>query len=453
LRFFFSLQAAFQFRTYHRCIFIFHVTEAGKGGKITKFTFVTAKRYVYIDTFWHRCRFLMLLRVASCYHWLVNLGKISLRENGLVIATILASYAARAANLPNSVKALTRALFCASVVGLLLGGGESAFAATAADDLSNAPVRLETRRATAQTSYAAQLRNNQALLKLMFSPPAAVDLRSVGDLIILYRRKVTDNPYDTNLRLKLGGYLYLAGDLEGAASEMKRAVAIKPDDYLAHTLLAHVLDQALDDSTADIEFKRAIQLRPAESYAHEYFADSLYRRGDISDAISEYRLATQSRATASAYSGLADALLASRDITGAVKAARQAVSAEPSSARAHCALTRALLLAGEYQCALRTARQATLLDPGSADSHLAMGRALYASKNIGAACDEFRQAVKIDPLNAQARNDLGYALYGAGDVSTAVTELRLALRLNPHLSEARNNLEIAIYGLTGQKHP
>ena len=58
-------------------------------------------------------------------------------------------------------------------------------------------------KATPQATYAAQLRSNQALIKLMQSPASSVDLRSVGDLIILYRRKITDNPHDSNLRLKL----------------------------------------------------------------------------------------------------------------------------------------------------------------------------------------------------------------------------------------------------------
>ncbi len=433
-------------------IFIFPVAETGKGGKIAKLAFVRAKRDMHIDTFGYVSGFGFLMRftAGSCYHCLVVTP-----ENCPVPASILAPCPASAVNSSGSVKAARIIFFVFSLALVSLAALAEPASLPAASAMEEAVPRLPDKRrpASGQSAFAAQLRNNQSLIKLMQSPSTSVDLRSVGDLIILYRRKVTDNPYDSSLRLKLGCYLYLVGDLEGAAAEIKRAVAIKPDDYLAHTLLAKVLDQALDDSTADIEFKRAIQLRPTESYAHEYYADSLFRRGEVSEAINQYRQATQLRATASAFSGLSDALLSSRDVTGAVKAARQAVSAEPSSARAHCSLTRALLLAGEYQCAQRTAREATLLDPASADAHLAMGRALYAGKNIAGACDEFRQAVKIDPLNAQARNDLGYALYGSGDVSSAVSELRLALRLNPHLSEARNNLEIAIYGLTGQKHP
>jgi hypothetical protein len=47
----------------------------------------------------------------------------------------------------------------------------------------------------------------QSLIKLINSKPASVDLRSVGDVVIQLRRKVTDNPSDGSLRLRLGSYL------------------------------------------------------------------------------------------------------------------------------------------------------------------------------------------------------------------------------------------------------
>ncbi len=275
------------------------------------------------------------------------------------------------------------------------------------------------------------------------------DLRTVGDLLIKLRREVTNNPQDPSLRIRLGSHLYLAGDYEGAATEMKRAIALRPDDVIGHTLLAKLLDEAGDQSAAHAEFQRAIEIDPRFPDARVFFAESLLKHGGISEAIDEFRRANEARPTTDGLSGLSEALVIVQDKDGAVTAARQAVSVMPNSAKAHVALTRALLASKENQSALRTARQATLLDPTSADSHIALGRALYANGGLPGAVQEFQQAVSLDPLNAQARNDLGFALYGLGDIASAVTQLQLALRLNPHLSEARNNLEIAIFGLSG----
>lgn len=280
------------------------------------------------------------------------------------------------------------------------------------------------------------------------------DLRAVGDLIVGLRRKVTDNPNDAGLRMRLGSYLYLAGDYEGAANEVKRAIALQPDNAIAHTILAKLLDDVGDPAAAQSEFQRAIQLSGKYADPHVFYGESLLRRGGISEAIDAFRRANQIKPTPYGLSGLSEALIMAQDKEGAIKAARQAVSVMPNSAKAHVALTRALLATGskhDKEIALRTARQATLLDPASADSHLALGRALYSNSALQDAVTEFQQAVNLDPLNAQARNDLGYALYGKGDVASALTQFQLALRLNPHHSEARNNLEIAVFGLAEKK--
>lgn len=316
------------------------------------------------------------------------------------------------------------------------------------------PSKVQARKALQEKTEAPakkRARKEVSLIDLFRTDLTHTDLRTVGDSIIKLRREVTDRPSDANLRIRLGCHLYLAGDYEGAAMEMKRAIALQPDDVIGHTLLAKLLDDAGDQSASHSEYQKAIQLDPKFADARVFYAESLMRHGGISEAIDEFRRANEIRATTDGLAGLSEVLVIAQDSDGAVKAARQAISVMPNSSHAHVALTRALLAKGEKQSAIRTARQATLLDPTSADSHIALGRALYADEKIADAVLEFQQAVNLDPLNAQARNDLGYALYGKGDVASAVTQLQLALRLNPHLTEARNNLQIAIFGLSSGK--
>lgn len=280
-----------------------------------------------------------------------------------------------------------------------------------------------------------------------------IDFKSIGDLIMVLRRKVTDHPEDAAVRKRLGACLLMAGDYEGAAGELKHVVALSPRDYEAHTLLAQVLDNSGAHELAALEYRRAIALKPEAPEAHVQFGDSLMSIGDVSAAINEYRRALAVKPNAEALTGLAEALIVAHDHLGAVKAARQAVSLDPASASAHVALTKALILTGDQMASMRTARQAVLLSPSLPESHIALGRVLHAKGDLPGAVEEFKQAVSLDPLNALARNDLGFALYSAGDMMGAVSELRLALRLNPHLGEARNNLEIAIHGLSGVRRP
>lgn len=295
-------------------------------------------------------------------------------------------------------------------------------------------------------------RENIRALKLIRLEPSQFEIKSVGDLIITLRRRVTDHAQDPNLRLRLATYLLIAGDYEGACLELKRAIALNPSDFVSHAILAKILNDIGDQQSSTQEFNRAIELKN-DAMTHLIYADCLTARGNVSEGINEYRRAIAIQPIADAYSGLAEALLMVRDTIGAVKAARQAVSAEPSSSRAHVALTKALLQSSNAHSAYRTARQATLLNPTSAESHIAHGRALFAKGDVPGAVDAFKQAVSLDPLNAQARNDLGYALYSKGDMYLAVHEFRLALRINPRFAEARNNLEIAIHGVAGRKRP
>lgn len=290
--------------------------------------------------------------------------------------------------------------------------------------------------------------STNAYSKLATIEHSPIDLKNLGETIIALRRQVTDHPKETNLRLSLGTNLYLAGDYEGAANEIKRAIALSPGDARAHTQLAMIFDYIADQSNALTEFRRAEELNPSDPDIHLLFAEALMHSGNISDGINEYRRAIGICATARSLSGLAEALLQANDKAGSLKAARQAVSIDPGSSRAQVALTNALLQSGDAQSAIRTARQATFLDPSSADSHMCLGRCLYAIGRIEDASEEFKIAVNLEPLNAKAHNDLGYALYGRGDILTAVNEYRLALRLSPHFTEARNNLEVAIYRLS-----
>jgi Flp pilus assembly protein TadD len=291
------------------------------------------------------------------------------------------------------------------------------------------------------------------VLRALKRENSLIDLKSIGETIMTLRRAVTDHPAEPSLRIKLGSILLLAGDFDGAATEMKHAIALRPKDYRAHLLLAETLDDVADHETAASEFRRAIELAPNAPEPHSLYADSLVYQGDISAAINEYRRAIGVKPNADSLSGLAEALIIAQDKIGSLKAARQAVSLDPSSAKAHVALTKALILNGDQAASMRTARQAVLLSPSLADSHIALGRALHAKGDLDDAVDEFKQAVTLDPLNAQARNDLGYALYSKGDMFAAVSEFRIALRLNPRLGEARNNLEIAIHRLSGRKAP
>ncbi|HEY9719160.1 MAG TPA: tetratricopeptide repeat protein, partial [Trichormus sp.] len=123
------------------------------------------------------------------------------------------------------------------------------------------------------------------VLRALKRENSLIDLKSIGETIMTLRRAVTDHPAEPSLRIKLGSILLLAGDYDGAATEMKHAIALKPKDYRAHLLLAVILDAVADHETAASEFRRAIELAPNAPEPHSLYADSLVYQGEISPAI------------------------------------------------------------------------------------------------------------------------------------------------------------------------
>jgi tetratricopeptide (TPR) repeat protein len=129
-------------------------------------------------------------------------------------------------------------------------------------------------------------------------PTAAVDS---------FRRAVeldANNPFAQRM---LGMSFYLLGDLPAAELNVKQAVALAPDDYKSHFLLAAITDRLSRPKEAEAEYKAAIAADPlpSEPYyqlavlcarakrfeeARAYYAQAL-ERGAIPDPKLEQRLA------------------------------------------------------------------------------------------------------------------------------------------------------------------
>ena len=288
-------------------------------------------------------------------------------------------------------------------------------------------------------------------VKLLSIDHSPADLKALGESIVKIRKQVTDHPQDAYLRFRLGTYLYMVGDLEGAASELTSAITLNPSSASARAQLGKVLELGGKHMEALQQFRRSVEIAPNSAEVHFLFGESLMHGGNVQEAVNEFRRSIALQAGADTLAALSEGPFATGDNRGALEASRQAVSLDPTLARAQVALTNALLKNGDKTAALRTARQSMLLSPNSPESHLALGRCLFANGDQATAVEEFKQAVVLDPLNPSARNDLGYALYGRGEIVPAVTEFRLALRLNPRFVEARNNLEVAIHRLYSGK--
>src|SRR5262249_53911356 len=120
-------------------------------------------------------------------------------------------------------------------------GSKPAAAKPAASAKPSTSVRPQAEKKAAPDLYGTWSGNDfEPVMRLIRLDQATFDLKSVGDIIINLRRQVTDKPQDESLRLRLAAFLYAAGDYDGAAAEIRRAISLKPTDYAAYTLMARV---------------------------------------------------------------------------------------------------------------------------------------------------------------------------------------------------------------------
>jgi tetratricopeptide (TPR) repeat protein len=113
-----------------------------------------------------------------------------------------------------------------------------------------------------------------------------------------------------------------------------------------------------------------------------------------------------------------EALLAEKNIDGAIATLTEAVAAHPESALAHARLGGAYLLAGRYTEAIDQFQQAVGIDPESAGAFIGLGMAYLHRGNTDLATAAFTEAKRLDPTKAAQLADLIRQIHdGAGDAT------------------------------------
>ncbi|MBV9903746.1 MAG: methyltransferase [Alphaproteobacteria bacterium] len=91
---------------------------------------------------------------------------------------------------------------------------------------------------------------------------------------------------------------------------------------------------------------------------------------------------------------------------------------------ARLTLVRALLAAKDVNGALEAARETALLNPNVSQAVLALGEALLSAGHLPTAIAEFQRALRLDPASDTARQLLGKAWLEAGEAEKALEQFR-----------------------------
>jgi protein O-mannosyl-transferase len=216
----------------------------------------------------------------------------------------------------------------------------------------------------------------------------------------------------------LGWFYGRTNRLPEAVDELRKVLALDPENAAVHSMLGWDLYVLGDLDKAFIHCRRAVEIAP-----------------DMGSAHNNLGLVLAKQATR-----VADPALRTGLLTRAVGEYREAIRLGIISAEGYAHLAGALGQLGRWDEAIVAHQDEIGLRSGYPPAHYNFGMTLDRSGRTDEAADEFREAVRLSPGYALAHLRLGQALVSQHQPVAAAQEFQAALQLDPKLEEARAGL-------------
>ena len=272
-----------------------------------------------------------------------------------------------------------------------------------------------------------------------------------------FEEAVKADPKYAPARVSLGLILLEAGEFPAAAQHLERAIDLFEDNEDAafpHYLRAKIYTEAGDVEKAAVELQKAIALRPdfAEAWSDLGEARKALRdesgaldaheravRADPENAVAQYRLGSeylQQDKTRQAVEHLEAALRLNPDDQSTLYNLQLALRREGQLERAASVKAKLAVLLRERDKAYQNATKALHLNNE--------GAGLEKAGNLRGALEKYREAVQLDPEHVGIRTNLAAALLRLGKWREGTAELREALRRDPENEPLKKALEDAL---------
>jgi tetratricopeptide (TPR) repeat protein len=199
------------------------------------------------------------------------------------------------------------------------------------------------------------------------------------------------------------------GDVEKAATVLRRAARRYPGDFRIHFELAHALGPPLE-------------VRP---YSDELFLDT-------EEAVRHLSMAVAIRpGSVSTHLVLGGAYLAQRKPDEAVAEAREAIRIKPDDPSLRAGLAGALRWSGRMNEAEAEGRAAVAANPADGALHEVLGTILRDREDFDGAIREYREAIRLGQSHHMILLDLAKAFQKKGDYAEALALIRKAKEAAP----------------------
>ena len=235
-------------------------------------------------------------------------------------------------------------------------------------------------------------------------------------------------------------------DYRTAVALWSDTVAKRPENPLAHFMLAGAWERADDGPRALVSYAEALRLKPDFSVGHENYGELLLKLGRGPEAIEHFEAALRLQPEfADAHMNLGNALLAGSRAVEAVKHLATAVRLAPEFAETRYNFGNALVAVGRGPEAIREFEAALKCTAGNPAVHTAahyqLANVLALSGRPAEAVPHYEAALRANPDHAEAQHNLGSALFELGRLTEAAQHYETTLRLAPDFPNARVDLE------------
>ncbi len=276
-------------------------------------------------------------------------------------------------------------------------------------------------------------------------PPERFEVRGRdGD-----RRDYNSRLLSGTYHLHLARWCIAAGDTAGARASVGAAVAAAGDDAGTHIYASRLLLELGSPRESFLMAERAVAIDPDFFEAHDMLASLYYMGGNVDLAITEYEKALRGNPNpAPMYSNLGNAYSRKRDYTTAMHYYREALSRDNATVNAHIGLGIALAYTGNPDLGIEQIRTARDIQPHSPHPYHSEATVLMGLGRCDEAFGAVRAGLEVAPDDANLLSDMGLAFLRTDEPDSAIRYFERALEASPLLLTARGNLAVA-YERTG----
>jgi tetratricopeptide (TPR) repeat protein len=198
---------------------------------------------------------------------------------------------------------------------------------------------------------------------------------------------------------------------ENGVALFEHAIAVTPNNYVAHSNLGLELRLKNEEAEAEKHFREALRITPMDHVALFNLGGMAANHNNFEEATKYFKAVIALKPDhAEAHNNLGDVLARQNKLEEAAVEFREAIRLKSGMGEAHRNLGGILFQLGKVEESLPHGLESVRLLPDDVKSHFNYACELIASKETPSAIQQLRETLRLDPKHVQALNELAWIL-------------------------------------------